>query len=152
MQLPDGMHRLSPHLVCADAAAAIEFYQRAFGAVELVRLPAENGKLIHACVAINGSSVMLADAAPEHGLLDPKALKGTPITIHLFVADVDGAVAAAEAAGARVVMPVADQFWGDRYGVVEDPFGHLWSLATPGRRQLSQAELAEAARRATPRP
>jgi uncharacterized glyoxalase superfamily protein PhnB len=152
MKLPEGMTTLSPHLVCDGAAAATEFYARAFGAIERLRLAGVNGKLIHASLSIHGASVMLVDAVPERGLVGPKALKGTPVTLHLFVPDVDAAVARAEAAGARVVMPVADQFWGDRYGVIEDPFGHLWSLATPGERQLSQAELAEAARRAAPQP
>jgi uncharacterized glyoxalase superfamily protein PhnB len=150
MKLPQGMQVLSPHLVCDGAAAAIDFYQRAFGATVLLRVPAENGKLIHACISIHGASVMLVDAVPERGLHGPKSLKGTPVTLHLFVDDVDAAVARAQAAGARVLMPVADQFWGDRYGVIEDPFGHAWSLATPGERQLSEAELAQAARRTTP--
>ncbi|HEY8122122.1 MAG TPA: VOC family protein [Myxococcota bacterium] len=147
MKLPAGMHALSPHLVCAGAADAIDFYRRAFGAVELMRLAGPNGKLMHASVAINGSSVMLVDEAPEHGALGPRALKGTPVTIHLMVEDADAAVARAERAGARVIVPVADMFWGDRYGVIEDPFGHRWSIATPGA-GMSESELTEAARRA----
>jgi len=148
MKLPDGMHTLSPHLICAGAADAIEFYKRAFDATELVRLPGPNGKLMHACVSINGSSVMLVDEAPEYGLLGPRSLKGTAVTIHLMVPDADAAVAKAERAGASVVMPVADMFWGDRYGVIEDPFGHRWSIARPGA-GMTEAQLAEAARRAT---
>ena len=128
--IPDGMHSLTPHLVCDGAAAAIEFYKAAFGAVELVRLPGPQGKLMHGSVRIGDSVLMLVDAAPEWGMLGPKALKGSPVTIHLYVKDVDAAVAQALAAGAKVTMPVADMFWGDRYGTLEDPFGHRWSIAT----------------------
>ena len=145
---PIGMHSLSPHLICAGAAEAIAFYERAFDAVELFRLPGPDGKLMHACVRLNGSSVMLMDEKPEFGMRGPKSLRGTPVTIHLTVADVDRVVAQAERAGAMVVMPAADMFWGDRYGVVEDPFGHRWSIATP-QRTLTAAEVAEAARGAT---
>jgi PhnB protein len=141
---PSGVHSVSPHLVCAGAADAIEFYKKAFDAVELIRLPGKGGKLMHACVSINGSSVMLVDESPQFGILGPKALKGTPVTIHLVVADVDKAVDRAVRAGATVVMPVADMFWGDRYGQIEDPFGHRWSLATT-KRTLSEQELRAAA-------
>jgi len=128
--IPDGMHALTPHLVCADAAAAIEFYKAAFGATELMRLPGPNGKLMHGAVRIGDSTLMLVDESPEWGMLGPKALKGSPVTIHLYVADADAAAAQAVAAGARITMPLADMFWGDRYGVLEDPFGHRWSVAT----------------------
>ena len=131
--IPDGMHSLTPHLVCADAAAAIEFYKTAFGAVELTRLPGPSGKLMHGAVRIGDSVLMLVDEMPEWGALGPKSLKGSPVTIHLYVTDVDAAVAQAVAAGAKVTMPVADMFWGDRYGVLEDPFGHHWSVATHTR-------------------
>ena len=120
-----------PHLVCAGAAEAIDFYQRAFGATEDMRLPGPEGKLVHASITVNGSMVMLMDEFPEMGATSPKALGGSPVTLHLSVPDVDAAFERAVAAGATVVMPVADQFWGDRYGCVQDPFGHLWSLATP---------------------
>ena len=128
--IPDGMHSLTPHLVCADASAAIDFYRRAFGAEETARLPGPGGRLMHAAVRIGDSTLMLADEMPEWGSLGPKALKGSPVVIHLYVADVDAAVAKAVAAGAKVTMPVADMFWGDRYGQLEDPFGHRWSVAT----------------------
>jgi len=121
---------LAPHLTCRDAAAAIEFYKRAFDAEELMRLPGPDGKLMHAAVRINGAMVMLNDEMPEHGALSPLALKGTPVTLHLNVPDVDAAFARAVDAGATVVMPVANMFWGDRYGILTDPFGHSWSLAT----------------------
>jgi uncharacterized glyoxalase superfamily protein PhnB len=128
--LPEGP-RLMPHLVCAGAADAIEFYKEAFGAEEQLRLPGPEGKLVHAAVTINGSTVLLVDEFPDMGAVSPKTLGGSPVTIHLVVPDVDAAVERAVAAGATVTMPVEDQFWGDRYGVIQDPFGHLWSLATP---------------------
>jgi PhnB protein len=132
--IPEDMHSLTPHLVCAGAAEAIDFYQRAFGAVELGRLPGADGKLVHAAVRIGDSTLMLVDENPQWGMLGPKALKGSPVTIHLYVTDVDATVAQAVAAGAKVTMPVADMFWGDRYGKLEDPFGHHWSVATQVRK------------------
>jgi PhnB protein len=131
--VPDGMHTVTPHLVCAGAADAIEFYKKAFNAVEGGRLPGPQGKLMHAMIRIEGSAVMLVDEMPECGALGPKSLKGTPVTIHLYVEDVDAVVARAVSAGAKVTMPVADMFWGDRYGQIEDPFGHHWSIATHTR-------------------
>jgi PhnB protein len=140
--IPDGMHSLTPHLVCAGAGAAIDFYKAAFGAVELSRLPGPGGKLMHGSVRIGDSVLMLTDEMPEWGSLGPKALKGSPVTIHLYVKDVDAAVAQAVAAGAKVTMPVADMFWGDRYGQLEDPFGHKWSVATHTR-DLTPAQIQE---------
>ena len=140
-----GVHAVTPHIVCAGAADAIAFYEKAFGASEMIRLPGPDGKLMHACICINGSSVMLVDERREYGMLSPKALNGTPVTIHLVVEDVDAFVERATASGATVVMPVADMFWGDRYGVIEDPFGHRWSVATP-KRQVTEDELRDAAR------
>ena len=134
---------VTPHLCVAGAAAAIDFYARAFGATEVMRLPGPDGRLMHASVLLNGAMVMLNDEYPEMGGLGPKARGGTAVTLHLHVPDVDAAVARAVEAGARLVMPVEDMFWGDRYGLVEDPFGHQWSLATPVR-AVSAADLAEA--------
>jgi uncharacterized glyoxalase superfamily protein PhnB len=128
--IPDGMHSVTPHLVCAGAADAIEFYKKAFNAMEGVRLPAPNGKIMHAQIRICGSAVMLVDEMPEWGALGPKALKGSPVTIHLYVENADAFFKQAVDAGATVKMPLADMFWGDRYGVLEDPFGHHWSVAT----------------------
>jgi PhnB protein len=128
--IPDTMHSITPHLVCAGAAEAIEFYKQAFGAVEVGRIPGPDGKLMHAMIRIGDSPVMLVDEFPQWNSFGPKALKGTPVTIHLYVEDVDAVVGEAIEAGAQVVMPVEDMFWGDRYGVVEDPFGHRWSVAT----------------------
>jgi PhnB protein len=131
--IPENMHTLTPHLCCEGAAEAIEFYKRAFGATELGRLAGPNGKLMHAMLKIGDSMLMLVDDNPEYGMLGAKALKGSPVTIHMYVEDVDAVVGQAEAAGAKVTMPVADMFWGDRYGRLEDPFGHQWSIATHQR-------------------
>ena len=141
--IPDGMHSLTPHLVCAGAADAIRFYEKAFNAVEVMRLPGPNGRLMHASVRIGDSMLMLVDEMPEWGALGPKSLKGSPVTIHLCVDNVDATVAQAVAAGAKATMPVADMFWGDRYGQLEDPFGHHWSVATHTRDMTAQ-EIQEA--------
>ncbi|MGH6892187.1 MAG: VOC family protein, partial [Dongiaceae bacterium] len=127
---PEGMHSVTPHLICDGAAAAIDFYKEAFNAVEIARLPGPQGKLMHAMIRIGDSAVMLVDENPDWGMLGPKSLKGTPVTIHLYVEDVDAFVARAVAAGAKITMPLDDMFWGDRYGRLEDPFGHHWSVAT----------------------
>lgn len=124
------LHSVTPHLVCEGAAAALEFYCKAFDAREIMRLPGKAGRLMHASIQIGDSVVMLADDFPEYGGLGPKALKGSPVTLHLNVADVDAAYAQALAAGAQSRMAPADMFWGDRYAQVTDPFGHHWSLAT----------------------
>ena len=141
--IPEGMHTVTPHLVCAGAGAAIDFYKKAFGAAETARIPGPGGKLIHASIRIGDSTVMLVDEMPEWGSLGPKALKGTPVVIHLYVDDVDAFTARAVAAGAKVTMPVADMFWGDRYGQIEDPFGHRWSVATHVR-DVSPADMQQA--------
>jgi PhnB protein len=135
-----------PHLVVGDAPAAIEFYVRAFGAEELGRVPGPDGRLIHAAVRINGSTIMLNDDFPEMSggkSMTPTSLGGTPVTIHLTVEDVDAKFQRALDAGATVVTPLDDQFWGDRYGVVADPFGHQWSLGQPVR-EVSIEEITEA--------
>ncbi len=144
--IPEGMHTVTPHLVCAGAADAIKFYKKAFGAEEVMKLAAPNGKIMHAQVRIAGSPVMLVDEVPEWGALGPKTLKGSAVTIHLYVEDADAFAKRAERAGAKVVMPVADMFWGDRYGVLEDPFGHRWSVATH-QRDLTPAEIKKAMQR-----
>src|SRR5258708_35618251 len=131
--IPERFRSVTPHLVCAGAANAIEFYKKAFNAVEVVRLPGSNGKLMHAQIRIGDSPVMLVDEIPEHGVHGPKSLKGTPVTIHLYVDDVDAFAKRAIAAGAKVRMPIAGMFLGDRYGTLEDPFGHHWSVATHQR-------------------
>ena len=128
--IPDGMHSLTPHLTCAGATDAIEFYKKAFNAVEEARLPGPQGKLMHAAVRIGDSMLMLMDEFPEMGGFGPKSLKGSPVIIHLQVEDVDAVVKQAVEAGAKLTMPPADMFWGDRYAQLEDPFGHRWSVAT----------------------
>src|SRR5687768_13375611 len=137
------MHSLTPHLVCAGAADVIKFYVKAFDAIELVRLPGHQGKLMHACIRIGDSALMLVDESPERGMLGPKELKGSLVTVHLYVEDVDAVVAQAVAAGAKVTMPLADMFWGDRYARLEDPFGHRWSVAIHTR-DVSPAEMQQA--------
>jgi PhnB protein len=136
-----------PHLVVDDAAGAIDFYVKAFGAEELGRIAGPDGKkLIHAAIRLNGSTVMLADDFPEMSggkSSTPKALDGSPVTIHLVVTDVDAKFQKAVDAGATVVMPLEDQFWGDRYGVLRDPFGHMWSLGQPVR-EVSPEEIEKA--------
>lgn len=125
---------LAPYLTVEGGAAAIDFYTRAFGAIELTRQLAPNGKIMHAALLINGAVVMLSDDFPEMAggvSRSPRALGGSPVVIHLTLGDVDRMWEQAVAAGAEVTMPLADQFWGSRYGMLRDPFGHGWSLSTP---------------------
>lgn len=141
--IPPGMHTITPHLVCKDAAAAIEFYKEAFGAVEEMRLPGPDGKLMHAMLRIGDSKLMLVDEFPDMHVRGPQALGGSPVTIHLSVVDADAAFRRATAAGASVRMPVTDMFWGARYGLVQDPSGHMWSIATQVR-NLTPEQIVEA--------
>jgi PhnB protein len=140
---------ITPHLVCAGAADAITFYKKAFGAEEVMRLAGANGKLMHASVRIGNASIMLVDEAPEWGSLSPLTLGGSPVTIHLYVADVDAFVDRAVKSGALLRMPVEDMFWGDRYAIIEDPFGHKWSVATH-QRDMSEREIEEAMKKFLP--
>lgn len=144
---PKAAAGVTPHLVCKDAAAAIDFYKAAFDAHEMVRLPDKDGRLMHAALAINGGMVMLVDEFPgmgEGSIASPTRLKGTPVTLHLSVPDATAAIAKAAAAGAVVTMAATPMFWGDLYGMVTDPFGHVWSIATPMREPMTSAELAVA--------
>lgn len=141
--IPEGMRTVTPHLICAGAAEAIEFYKNAFGAVELGRMPGSDGRLMHASIRIGDSVIMLNDEMPEWSTFGPKSLKGSPVTIHLYVEDADAVFAQAVAAGAKVTMPLDDMFWGDRYGKVEDPFGHQWSIGTH-QRDVSPEEMQTA--------
>jgi PhnB protein len=141
--IPEGMHTVTPHLICAGAAGAIDFYKQAFNAIEISRLPGPNGALMHASIRIGDSTVMLTDEMPQRGALGPKSLNGSPVTIHLYVDDADAFAQQAVRAGAKSTMPVTDMFWGDRYGQVEDPFGHRWSIATHVR-DLTPAEIRKA--------
>jgi PhnB protein len=143
MKRPEGMHSVTPHLICRGAADAIEFYKKAFGATEQARLPGPDGRIMHAAVKIGDSTVMLVDEMPEWGALSPQSLKGSPVTIHLYVDNADAFVERAVKAGAKVTMPVEDAFWGDRYGKLQDPFGHSWSVAHPVR-EVSMEDAAKA--------
>ena len=143
--IPEGMHSLTPHLVCAGAAQAIDFYTQAFGAVEQSRLPGPEGKLMHASLKIGDSTLMLVDEMAGCAMLGPRTLKGSPVTLHLYVPNVDATVEQAVAAGARVTMPATDMFWGDRFAQLEDPFGHKWSVATH-QRDVTQEEMEQAVR------
>ena len=148
-RIPVGMHTVTPHLICAGAADAIEFYRKAFGAVELSRMPGSDGKLMHASFQIGDSVIMLNEERPDWGSLGPKSLKGSPVTIHLYVEDVDTVFEQAVRAGAKATMPLTDMFWGDRYGKLEDPFGHQWSIATHVR-DVSPEEMQQAVKQMGP--
>jgi PhnB protein len=128
--IPEGYHTATPYLIVKGAAQAIEFYKQAFGAVELFRFPVPDGRLGHAEIKVGDSPIMLADEAPDMGYRGPQALGGTPVSVLLYVKDVDAQYQKAVAAGATVRKPVQDQFYGDRSGTLEDPFGHVWTLAT----------------------
>jgi PhnB protein len=138
--IPEGYHSVTPYLIVKGAAQAIAFYEQAFAAEELYRMPMPDGRIGHAELRIGDSRIMLADEHPDVGALSPGSVGGTPVTIHLYVEDVDATFARATAAGARVTRPVADQFYGDRLGVLTDPFGHVWSVATH-REDVPEEEL-----------
>lgn len=144
--IPEGQEGLIPHLVCSPCSEAIEFYKKAFGAEEVMRAEQpDSGKIMHAALSIDDRPLFLVDDFPEFcegKESSPKALGGSPVTIHRYVQDCDAAVKQAEDAGATVQMPPEDMFWGDRYAVVVDPFGHNWSLATH-LREVSEQELNE---------
>ena len=122
--------RATPYLCCKDAARAIEFYKKAFGATEAMRLSEPGGRIGHAEIRIGDTVVMLADEFPDHDAYAPKKFGGSPVSLHVYVEDVDAVAQQAIAAGAKVKRPVADQFYGDRLGTFEDPFGHTWHLST----------------------
>ena len=128
--IPDGYHSVTPYLIISGAADAIDYYQKAFGAIELMRMPAPGGKIGHAEIKIGDSPIMLADEFPEMGYKSPQTLGGSPVSIMIYVADVDAVFKQAIAAGGKEQRPVKDQFYGDRMGTLEDPFGHVWHVAT----------------------
>ncbi|WP_338764718.1 VOC family protein [Massilia sp. METH4] len=152
-KVPHDMPTVTPHLVCRGAADAIEFYKKAFNATEMVRMPVPDGggKLMHAMIKIGNSPVMLVDEFPEWNSIGPQDLPNSPVTLHHYVEDVDAAYRQAVEAGAKVVMEPQDMFWGDRYGVLRDPFGHSWSLATHIR-DVPPEEALEASKTAMPCP
>jgi len=127
--IPDGYHSLTPYLVIDGAAAAMEYYKKAFGATELFRME-HGGKIGHAEMKIGNSPLMLADSFAEQGQKDPKTLGGSPVGLMIYVDDVDTIYPQAIAAGGKEVKPLQDQFYGDRSGTLTDPFGHVWTVAT----------------------
>jgi uncharacterized glyoxalase superfamily protein PhnB len=127
--IPDGYHTLTPSIVVREASKAIDFYKRAFGAEEIMRMDGPGGKIMHAEIRIGDSALMLCDEMPEMGAKSPGALGGSPASLYVYVEKVDAAWKRALEAGAKPVMPLADMFWGDRMGKLEDPFGHTWLLA-----------------------
>lgn len=128
--IPEGYHSVTPYLILNDAAAAIDFYKRAFGATEVMRMPGPDGKIGHAEIQIGDSHIMLADEYPDMGARSPKSLGGSPVSIMVYVEDVDSIAKQALAAGAKETRPLKDQFYGDRSGTIVDPFGHIWTIAT----------------------
>ena len=143
--IPEGFHTLTPYLAVDDAAAAIDFYKQAFGAEEQVRMPMEDGKIAHAQLRIGDTPLMLSDPMEQSGVRPPKELGSPTGSIFMYVDDVDATVEQAVEAGATVTMEVQDAFWGDRWGTVTDPFGHLWSVATHVE-DVPEDELAERAK------
>ena len=128
--IPEGYHSVTPYLILKNAAAAIEFYKKAFGAVELLRMAAPGGKIGHAEIKIGDSPVMLADEYPDMGFKGPESLGGTPVSLMIYVDDVDKIYQQAIAAGGKEVRPLQNQFYGDRSGTLTDPFGHVWTIST----------------------
>jgi PhnB protein len=128
--IPEGYHSVTPYLIFSGAGDAIAFYKKALGATEVMRLDDPTGKIHHAEISIGDSRIMLADEHPQIQALSPKTIGGSPVSIHVYAEDVDAAVERAVAAGAKLVRPVADQFYGDRVGGIEDPFGYRWFIAT----------------------
>jgi PhnB protein len=145
--IPEGYHTVSPYLAVQDAARAIEYYAKAFGAKEVVHMDAPDGKIGHAELEIGDSRVMLSDPFPQASTRAPKELGGTSVSVFMYVEDVDAVVKQAVDAGATVTMEVADQFWGDRFGTITDPFGHVWNVATHVE-DVPPEEIAERAKAA----
>jgi PhnB protein len=138
--IPEGYHSVTPYLIFSGAGDAIAFYKRALGAEEVMRMADPGGRIQHAEIKIGDSRIMLADEHPEIQALSPKTVGGSPVSIHLYIEDVDTAVEHAVAAGAKLIRPVADQFYGDRLGGIEDPFGYRWFIATH-KEDLSMDEI-----------
>ena len=128
--IPDGYHSVTPYLIVKGAADAIDFYKRAFGATELMRMPGPDGKIGHAEIRIGDSAIMLADEHPEMGHRSPQSLGGAGVSLMIYVERVDEVFKRAVASGAKELQPVKDQFYGDRSGTLQDPFGHTWTVAT----------------------
>jgi PhnB protein len=146
--IPEGYHAITPYLCIKGAASAIEFYKRALGATETMRMPHPDGRVAHAELKIGSAKIMLADEFPEMGVLSPTTIGGTPVTLHMYVQDVDALVTKATAEGLKVLRPVQDQFYGDRGGKFEDPYGHHWWIATH-KEDVAPDEMAKRAAAAT---
>ena len=144
--IPDGYEGITPYLICKNAEAAIEFYKKAFGAIELVRI-GEPGMVGHAEMKIGNAIFMMADEFPDMGVVSPQTLGGTPVSLYIYVEDVDSFTEKAIAEGLKVLKPVSDQFYGDRSGRFEDPFGHHWGIATH-KEDLTPEEMDERAKAA----
>ena len=138
--IPDGYYSLTPYLVVKGAVEAIEFYTKAFGAEEMVRMPGPGGRIMHAEVKIGNTMLMLSDENPERGYLSPQTVGGPSSSIMFYTDDVDGIFKQAAAAGAKAVQPPTDMFWGDRMANISDPFGHNWAIATH-KEDVSPAEM-----------
>ena len=145
--IPQGYHTVTPHLVCRNATKALEFYQKAFGAENVRAHHTPDGKVMHAEFRIGDSTIMLGDEFPDFKVFSPESLGGSPVTLHIYTTDVDASFQRAVSAGCTVIMPVEDQFWGDRYGQVAGPFGHKWSLATR-KEDVSEEEMEKRGRAA----
>jgi len=144
MPIPKGYHSITPYLIVGDGAKAIEFYQKAFGAKKVMRMEQPGGKIMHAELTIGDSKVMLADGCPEMNAHTPEHFGGSPVTMHLYVKDVDAVVKRAVSAGAKLIRPVENMFYGDRSGGVEDPYGHHWYIST----HVEEVTLAQVKKRA----
>lgn len=142
--IPEGYHSVTPYLILKDAAAAIEFYKKAFGAVELLRVAAPDGKIGHAEIKIGDSPVMLSDEYPDMGFKGPESLGGTSVNLMIYVDDVDKVFPQAIAAGGKEMRPLQNQFYGDRSGTLTDPFGHVWTISTHVE-DVSEEEMAKRA-------
>jgi PhnB protein len=144
-KIPQGFHTVTPSLVVRNAAQAIDFYKKALGAEELMRMASPGGKIGHAELKIGDSIIFITDENPEMNCKSPQTLGGTPVSLFLYVPDVDKAFQRAIDAGGKTIMPVADMFWGDRYGQFTDPYGHTWGLGTHVK-DLSEQEIEKAAK------
>ncbi|HEY6835802.1 MAG TPA: VOC family protein [Gaiellaceae bacterium] len=140
--IPEGYHSLQIYLAVEDAAKAIDFYKEAFGAEETIRMPGQDGKIAHAELQIGDSKLMLSDPFPQSSVRPPAERGGPTASVFMYVEDADATFDQATAAGAEVAMPLEDMFWGDRFGSLTDPFGHVWSIATH-KEDLSEEEMAE---------
>ena len=139
--IPEGYHAVTPYLIIKGAADAIDYYKKVFGATELFRMPSPGGRIGHAEIKIGDSAIMLADEVPEMGILSPRSLGGTAVSLLLYTEDVDAVFGRAVSNGAKVLRPIKDQFYGDRSGNLEDPFGHKWTIATHKKEDVTPEEM-----------